>query len=45
MEGAPLSLPALEKMEELYKLSESTNVEIVFRWIRVGIAAKYTIYL
>jgi len=41
MEGAPLSLPALEKMEELYKLSESTNVEIVFRWIRVGIAAKW----
>ena len=39
--GKVLSLAALDKMEELYKLSESPNTEIVFRWIRVGIAARY----
>jgi hypothetical protein len=31
----------LKKMEELYQLSKSQNVEIVFRWVRVGIAARY----
>jgi len=39
--GKVLSLAALDKMEELYKLSESPNTEIVFRWIRVGIAARW----
>ncbi len=40
------SLPAskLEKMEKLYKLSQSHNTEIVFRWVRVGIAARCVLY-
>jgi hypothetical protein len=41
LEGRPLPIPKLQKMEELYKLSESQNTEIVFRWIRIGIAARY----
>ena len=40
MTGKVLSLAAMDKMEELYKLSESPNTEIVFRWIRMGIAAR-----
>jgi hypothetical protein len=41
LEGRPLPVPKLQKMEELYKLSQSQNTEIVFRWIRIGIAARY----
>jgi hypothetical protein len=41
LEERPLPIPKLQKMEELYKLSESQNTEIVFRWIRIGIAARY----
>jgi len=41
LKGDPLSIKALEKMESLYKLSENRNVEVVFRWIRVGLAARW----
>lgn len=41
LNGKPLAVGKLEKMEELYKLSESQNTEVVFRWIRVGIAARW----
>jgi len=41
MKGKPLSVSALEKMDSVYKLNESTNVEVIFRWIRVGIAARW----
>ena len=37
--GSALLPAVLEKMENLYKLSDSCNVEILFSWIRVGIAA------
>jgi len=45
LKGDPLSVKALEKMESLYKLSENPNTEVVFRWIRVGIAARWKIIL
>merc|ERR550519_1787677 len=35
--GAPLAVAKLDKMDQLYGLSGSGNVEIVFRWTRVGI--------
>ena len=37
----PLPITKLEKMSELYKLDQSPNVEILFRWIRVGLKAKW----
>eukprot|EP00088_Acartia_fossae_P057827 TRINITY_DN674_c0_g1_i2.p1 TRINITY_DN674_c0_g1~~TRINITY_DN674_c0_g1_i2.p1 ORF type:complete len:613 (+),score=141.73 TRINITY_DN674_c0_g1_i2:42-1880(+) len=40
LSGTPLSLVAVEKMEELYKFAASSNKEIVFRWIRIGLAAR-----
>jgi len=39
--GKEISTTKLEKMEELYKLNESGNVEIQFRWIRLGIKARW----
>ena len=42
LKGKPLPAGKLKKMEELYQLSKSQNFEIVFRWVRVGIAARYS---
>jgi len=39
--GTSLSLTTVQKMDSLYKLSSSKNVEIVFRWIRIGLASRY----
>jgi len=39
--GAPLDHAKLDKMEALYSLSNCSNVEIVFRWIRLGIKARW----
>jgi leukotriene-A4 hydrolase len=39
--GKALSPGAVDKMTELYKFAQSKNMEILFRWIRVGIAARY----
>jgi len=39
--GAPLEHKKLETMEALYSLSNCSNVEIVFRWIRLGIKARW----
>ncbi|XP_023336732.1 leukotriene A-4 hydrolase isoform X2 [Eurytemora carolleeae] len=39
--GSALLPAVVEKMENLYKLSESCNMEILFSWIRVGIAARW----
>ena len=38
--GSALLPAVLEKIENLYKLSDSCNMEILFSWIRVGIAAR-----
>jgi len=43
MSGPPLSLASVQKLNSLYKLSTSSNVEIVFRWIRIGIASRYDV--
>jgi leukotriene-A4 hydrolase len=37
LEEEPLSVAKLSKMQELYDLSSSTNSEIKFRWIRLGL--------
>ena len=39
--GAPLEHKKLETMEVLYSLSNCSNLEIVFRWIRLGIKARW----
>jgi len=39
--GQQVSISKLEKMESLYKLNESGNVEIQFRWIRLGIKGRW----
>lgn len=36
-----LPIAKLEKMDEIYKLSSSTNSEILFRWIRLGLRAHW----
>jgi len=41
--GSALLPAVVENMENLYKLSESCNMEILFSWIRVGIAARSVI--
>jgi len=37
----PLDIAKVEKMSELYGLGKSPNVEILFRWIRLGLKAKW----
>merc|ERR1712176_443620 len=37
----PLDIAKVEKMSELYGLGKSPNVEILFRWIRLGIKARW----
>jgi len=37
----PLEVAKIEKMRELYRLDKSPNVEILFRWIRLGIKARW----
>ena len=37
----PLEIAKIEKMSELYSLGKSPNVEILFRWIRLGLKAKW----
>ena len=39
--GEPLDMTKIEKMAELYKLNQSTNTEILFLWIRLGLKAKW----
>lgn len=41
-EDPPLSVPKLEKMDDLYSMSERNNAEIKFRWIRLGLKAHWT---
>lgn len=43
MSGTPLSQAAVQKMDELYKFSSSKNTEIIFRYIRLGLAARYDV--
>ena len=40
LDEKPLSVGKMQKMGELYKLSNSPNTEIVFRWVRLGLAAR-----
>jgi len=39
--GSPLEHAKLEKMGAMYSLDACSNVEIVFRWIRLGIKARW----
>jgi len=39
--GTPLKHAKLEKMGAMYSLNDCSNVEIVFRWIRLGIKARW----
>lgn len=41
LKGSPLSHGKLEAMAEMYKLESCSNVEIEFKWIRLGLAAKW----
>lgn len=41
IEEQPLSIQKLEKMEELYGLNAINNSEIKFKWIRLGLKAKW----
>jgi len=38
----PMKHDALEKMESLYKLSSSRNVEMAFRWLMLCVKSRYT---
>ena len=40
LEGAPLDHSTLA-MNVMYSMDNSSNVEIVFRWIRLGIKARW----
>ena len=41
LEEAPLSVEKLDKMEQLYNLNANNNSEIKFKWIRLGLKAKW----
>jgi len=41
--GEALDKVKLEKMEDLYKLSETGNMEILFLWLRLGIKARWDV--
>jgi len=41
LNGDPLDHIKLEKMNEMYSLSTCSNVEIQFKWIRLGIKSKW----
>jgi len=41
LNGAPLDHLKLEKMAAMYSLDSCSNVEVVFRWIRLGIKARW----
>ena len=41
LEEQPLPIAKLEKMQELYDLDAVTNSEIKFKWIRLGLKAKW----
>ena len=41
LEAPPLPVTKLEKMQELYDLDSRANSEIRFRWLRVGLAARW----
>jgi len=41
LEEKPLSIPKLEKMQQLYQLDNVQNSEIKFRWIRLGLMAHF----
>ena len=36
-----MSVTKLEKLKELYQFSQSSNVEIVYRWILLGIKSRW----
>ena len=39
--GDPLTVDKLEAMLSLYHLDQTTNLELNFRWIRVGLKARW----
>merc|ERR1740129_516112 len=41
LSGDPLDIDTLKKMEKEYNLNENGNMEIYFRWIRLGLKAKW----
>lgn len=41
LESDPVSVEKLKIMEKLYKFNETSNAEIRFRWIRIGLKAQW----
>jgi len=41
--GEPLEKEKLDRMEDLYRLSQTGNMEILFLWIRLGIKARWEV--
>lgn len=41
LESEPISIKKLKMMEKLYKFNETSNAEIRFRWIRIGLKAQW----
>lgn len=41
LESEPISMKKLKIMEKLYKFNETSNAEIRFRWIRIGLKAQW----
>jgi len=39
--GSALHHPTLQRMAELYSLDSAPNVEILFRWVRLGLRARW----
>ena len=39
--GAPLSVVKVKAMQLLYELDQTNNVELNFRWIRLGLKARW----
>ena len=39
--GAPLPVVKVEAMQLLYELDQTNNVELNFRWIRLGLKARW----
>ncbi|GLV43345.1 uncharacterized protein CBL_03888 [Carabus blaptoides fortunei] len=41
LDSEPLPLAKLQHMETVYKLNDTNNAEIKFRWIRIGLKARW----
>lgn len=41
LESDPLPISKIQHMEKVYKLNDTNNAEIKFRWIRIGLKARW----